>query len=82
MSDKRDKQQQPDDSGERDGPAAGHIDQPIAPDQAQPGDRSELGANLGGPVDVFPGRQRGGVDHRTPGDPSHRNQVGPTKERR
>ena len=84
MSDKR-TQQQPDDSdgSERDGPAAGHIDRPIAPDQAQPGDRSELGAHHGGPVDVFPGRQRGGVDHSTPGDaPPNQNRTGPARERR
>lgn len=76
------KRKQPDDSGERDGPAAGSIDRPIPPDQAQPGDRSELGANLGGPVDVFPGMQRGGVDHRTPGDAPNQNRTGPARQRR
>ena len=79
---KRQPQPQPDTDEARDGPAAGTIDHPIAPDQAQPGDRSELGANLGGPVDVFPGSQRGGVDHRTPGTPPQQNRVGPPKERR
>ncbi|MDB5372921.1 MAG: hypothetical protein JWP04_1563 [Belnapia sp.] len=39
-------------------PAAGTIDNPIAPGEAQAGDLSELGANLGGPVDVFPLRGR------------------------
>ena len=82
MDDDKRKQQPEGDSGERDGPAAGHIDHPIPPDQAQPGDRSELGANLGGPVDVFPGQQRGGVDHRTPGDAPNQNRTGPAKERR
>ena len=51
-------------------PASGSIDEPVAPDEAQPGDRSELGANLGGPIDVVPGaRGRGRVDHPTPGAP-------------
>ncbi len=74
MNDKRKPQPETDD---RDEPAAGTIDQPIAPDNAQPGDRSELGANLGGPVDVFPGGQRGSVDHNTPGDKRHPNRTGP-----
>ena len=76
------KRKQPDDTGERDGPAAGSIDRPIPPDQAQPGDRSEHAAGLGGPVDVFPGAQRGGVDHRTPGDAPNQNRTGPAKDRR
>lgn len=42
-----------------DDPASGTIDSPIAPGEAQAGDRSELGANLGGPIDVFPLRDRG-----------------------
>jgi hypothetical protein len=75
------KREQPDDTSGRNGPAAGTIDHPIAPDQAQPGDRSELGANLGGPIDVFPGMKRGSVDHNTPGEPPHQNRVGPSKER-
>jgi hypothetical protein len=69
-------------TGAREGPAAGTVDRPIPPDQAQPGDRSELGANLGGPVDVFPGPQSGAVDHRTPDDVAHQNRPGPTKRRR
>jgi hypothetical protein len=39
-------------------PAAGTVDHPIAPGEAQAGDLSEMGANLGGPVDVFPLRDR------------------------
>lgn len=39
-------------------PAAGTIDHPIAPGEAQAGDLAEQAANLGGPVDVFPLRQR------------------------
>ena len=71
----------PDDGG-RDEPASGSVDDPVAPDEAQPGDRSELGANLGGPVDVFPGAHRGGVDHGTPDTayPSQ-NRTGPEKQR-
>ncbi len=67
--------------GGRDEPASGSIDTPIPPDEAQPGDRSELGANLGGPIDVFPGRRRGGVDHRTPGTAPVQNRTGPEKRR-
>ncbi|HYI84178.1 MAG TPA: hypothetical protein VEX11_13320 [Acetobacteraceae bacterium] len=63
--------------------ASGSVERPISPDEAQPGDRSERGADLGGPVDVFPGARRGGVDHRTPGEgaapPS--NHTGPEKRR-
>lgn len=62
-----------------DGSASGSVANPIAPDEAQPGDRSELGANLGGPVDVFPGPRRGGVDHATPGAPAPPNRTGPEK---
>jgi hypothetical protein len=67
----------------RDEPASGSVEHPIPPDEAQPGDRSELGANLGGPVDVFPGARRGGgVDHRTPGDAAApANRTGPEKRR-
>ena len=39
-------------------PAAGSIDHPVAPGEAQAGDLSEQAANLGGPVDVFPLRDR------------------------
>lgn len=39
-------------------PASGTIDHPIAPGEAQAGDASEQAANRGGPVDVFPLRQR------------------------
>ncbi|MBX9701235.1 MAG: hypothetical protein K2X74_17505 [Acetobacteraceae bacterium] len=39
-------------------PAAGTIDHPIAPGEAQAGDLSEQAANLGGPIDVFPLRDR------------------------
>jgi hypothetical protein len=71
----------PDDGG-RDEPASGGVDDPIAPDEAQPGDRSELGANMGGPVDVFPGAHSGGVDHRTPGGTTPaQNRTGPEKHR-
>lgn len=66
---------------ERDEPASGSVENPVPPDEAQPGDRSELGANLGGPVDVFPGARRGGVDHRTPGTAPAQNRVGPEKRR-
>ena len=38
--------------------AVGSIDSPVAPGETQAGDLSELGANLGGPVDVFPLRGR------------------------
>ena len=38
--------------------AAGTVDHPVAPGEAQAGDLSEMGANLGGPVDVFPLRDR------------------------
>jgi hypothetical protein len=69
-------------SGARDEPASGSIDRPVPPDEAQPGDRSELGANLGGPVDVFPGRRRGGVDHTTPRTAPPSDKAGPPKERR
>jgi len=66
----------------REEPASGSVEHPIPPDEAQPGDRSELGANLGGPVDVFPGARRGGVDHRTPGDSATpANHTGPEKRR-
>ena len=65
----------------RDEPASGSVDNPIPPDEAQPGDRSELGANLGGPVDVFPGARRGGVDHNTPGTAPPQNRTGPEKRR-
>jgi hypothetical protein len=40
-------------------PAAGTVTSPVSPGEAQAGDRGELAANLGGPVDVFPGRDRG-----------------------
>ena len=64
-----------------DGPASGSVEHPIPPDEAQAGDRSELGANLGGPVDVFPGARRGGVGHSTPGAPMPANRTGPEKRR-
>ena len=38
--------------------AAGTIDSPVAPGEAQAGSQSELAANLGGPIDVFPTRGR------------------------
>ena len=41
-----------------DDPAAGSIESPVSPGEVQAGDLSELGANLGGPVDVFPLRGR------------------------
>jgi hypothetical protein len=67
----------------REEPASGSVERPIPPDEAQPGDRSELGANLGGPVDVRPGAHRaGGVAHQAPGGaaapPDH---SGPEKRR-
>jgi hypothetical protein len=43
-------------------PAAGTVESPVAPDQAQPGDRAEEGARRGGPVDVSVVPDRGGVD--------------------
>lgn len=39
-------------------PASGTIDHPVAPGEPQAGDLSEAAANLGGPVDVFPLRNR------------------------
>ena len=45
-----------------DDPAAGTVASPVAPGEAQAGDRSELGANHGGPVDVFPLRYRGRIE--------------------
>jgi hypothetical protein len=46
-------------SAERgDDPPAGTVDSPTSPGEAQAGDLSEMGANLGGPVDVFPLRDR------------------------
>ena len=36
--------------------ATGTVDNPTAPGEPQPGDRGEMAANLGGPVDVFPMR--------------------------
>ena len=39
-------------------PPAGSVESPVAPGEAQAGDLSELGAGLGGPVDVFPLRGR------------------------
>lgn len=38
--------------------ATGTITQPIPPGEVQPGELNELAATLGGPIDVFPGRQR------------------------
>jgi hypothetical protein len=35
--------------------AAGTVEDPVAPGEAQAGDLGEAAANLGGPVDVFPG---------------------------
>lgn len=51
-----DRQSDPGGSGED--PAAGTIDHPIAPGEAQAGDLNEAAGNLGGPVDVFPLRER------------------------
>ena len=43
--------------------ASGTIDRPIGTDDAQPGDRSERAAELGGPIDVFPTRRdRSGLE--------------------
>lgn len=39
-------------------PASGTIDHPVAPGEAQAGDPGEQGAGLGGPVDIFPLRDR------------------------
>lgn len=36
-------------------PAAGTVEDPIAPGEAKAGDLNEAGGNLGGPVDVVPG---------------------------
>jgi hypothetical protein len=38
--------------------ASGTIQSPIPPGEPQAGDTNELASTLGGPVDVFPGRQR------------------------
>lgn len=80
MPDRKQQSAPADDAG-RDEPASGDIDNPIPPDEAQAGDRSELGANLGGPVDVFPGARRGRVDHRTPGAAPIRNRTGPQERK-
>lgn len=69
-----------DDAGSAE-PASGSVENPVPPGEAQPGDRAEAGANLGGPVDVFPGARRGGVDHPTPGTAAPQNRVGPEKRR-
>ena len=61
--------------------ASGSVEQPIPPDEAQPGDRSEMAAGLGGPVDIAPGRSRGGVDHPTPGTPAGSGRTGPERRR-
>lgn len=61
----------------RDLPASGGAGSPIGPDDAQPGDRTERGAEFGGPVDIFPNRRAGpGVEQpiatdedRDPGEP-------------
>ena len=79
MSDK--KQDAPATDAGRYEPAVGSVDSPMPPDEAQAGDRCELGANLGGPIDVFPGARRGGVDHRTPGTAPPQNRTGPEKRR-
>ncbi|WP_135466047.1 hypothetical protein [Crenalkalicoccus roseus] len=41
-------------------PAAGSVESPVAPGEAQAGDLNEAASQLGGPVDVFPvpGRAR------------------------
>jgi len=45
-----------------DNQAAGTVTSPVSPGEAQAGDRSEMAANLGGPVDVFPTRRRGQIE--------------------
>ena len=82
MADGKKQDAAPATDGARDEPASGSVENPVPPDEAQPGDRSELGANLGGPVDVFPGARRGGVDHRTPGGTAPtQNRTGPETRR-
>ena len=44
----------PDPAAER---ASGTIDRPIGTGDAQPGDRAERAAELGGPIDIFPTRR-------------------------
>lgn len=61
--------------------ASGSVERPIPPDEAQPGDRAELAAGLGGPIDIAPGRAHGGVDHATPGGPGPSNRTGPEKRK-
>jgi len=61
--------------------ASGSVERPIPPDDAQPGDRAELAAGLGGPVDIAPGASRGGVGHPTPGVPTASDRTGPEKRR-
>lgn len=70
----------PDDTGTTER-ASGSIDRPIPPDEAQPGDRSELAAGLGGPFDIAPGRSRGRLDHATPGEPARSDRTGPEKRK-
>ncbi|ONG45624.1 hypothetical protein BKE38_26270 [Pseudoroseomonas deserti] len=53
MADKRPPKDEP--QQER---ASGSVEKPIPPGEVQPGEMNELASTLGGPVDVFPGRQR------------------------
>jgi len=75
------KQDAPGAPDDADGPASGTVAHPIAPDEAQSGDRSEAGAGLGGPVDVFPGRRQGGVGQGGQGAPMQPDRTGPAKRR-
>jgi hypothetical protein len=43
-------------------PAAGSVESPVAPGEAQAGDRAEESARRGGPVDISPQRGRGGTE--------------------
>ncbi len=56
-ADEDNKASKPDDAAPgADDPAAGTAEEPIPPGEAQPGDWVEQAQNLGGPVDIAPGR--------------------------
>jgi hypothetical protein len=43
-------------------PPSGSVESPVAPGEAQAGDRAEESAHRGGPVDVSPQRGRGNTE--------------------
>lgn len=46
-------------------PAAGSVESPVAPGEAQAGDAGEQAQQLGGPVDVFPVRGRNRIERES-----------------